>query len=344
MKEKKIVVIGPYSAIGGVSIHCKRLVALFEDSYNFVFIDESPRDNKTNADVFNIRSKNAFKYLNIISKSDIVHIHTGIWWLCCFHILIAFMLQKKTIVSIHSLSNVTTKTAIAVTRVFLKLSSKIIFVSEEISEVLKTTTKNYIIPAFIPPNIEHEPQLPSEIEQLLQKFSSKKIIVGNAFKLVLHNNEDLYGLDLLLAAAMYFKKEQKPFHILFVVASKNESLNLSKTYQQTIKDKNLAAFITIIPYPLSFIRLMQASDLVVRPTNTDGDALTIREALFLKKPIIASNVTKRPTGTILFDNRNATRLANTIIATLEDEQEIFTTFKKPNKQSFKDLYLPVFEN
>ena len=46
------------------------------------------------------------------------------------------------------------------------------------------------------------------------------------------------------------------------------------------------------------------SDLTLRATNTDGDALSIRESLFLNTPIIASNATSRPTGTIVFDSRS----------------------------------------
>ena len=43
---------------------------------------------------------------------------------------------------------------------------------------------------------------------------------------------------------------------------------------------------------------------MVRPTNTDGDALSIREAMYFKISVIASDVTTRPENTIIFKNRD----------------------------------------
>jgi hypothetical protein len=45
--------------------------------------------------------------------------------------------------------------------------------------------------------------------------------------------------------------------------------------------------------------------MVIRPTNTDGDSLTIREGLYLNKIVLASDVVQRPEGTKLFKTRNA---------------------------------------
>lgn len=48
------------------------------------------------------------------------------------------------------------------------------------------------------------------------------------------------------------------------------------------------------------LALMSSSDLFVRPTLEDGDAISVREALSLGVPVVASNVGTRPPGTILF--------------------------------------------
>ena len=52
------------------------------------------------------------------------------------------------------------------------------------------------------------------------------------------------------------------------------------------------------------MKLIECSDIVLRPTNTDGDALTVREALFLGKKVLASDIVERPEGTILFKTRD----------------------------------------
>jgi glycosyltransferase involved in cell wall biosynthesis len=56
--------------------------------------------------------------------------------------------------------------------------------------------------------------------------------------------------------------------------------------------------------PIAYPAVINMCDLFIRPTNTDGDALSIREAISLKKPAIASDVCKRPEGTIFFKDRN----------------------------------------
>ena len=51
-------------------------------------------------------------------------------------------------------------------------------------------------------------------------------------------------------------------------------------------------------------RLLQASDLFVRPTNTDGDANSIRGALRLGTPVVTSDVVRRPEQCVLFHTRD----------------------------------------
>jgi hypothetical protein len=46
--------------------------------------------------------------------------------------------------------------------------------------------------------------------------------------------------------------------------------------------------------------LVSVSDIVVRATTTDGDSLSVREALALGKAVVASNVTGRPPGVSLY--------------------------------------------
>ena len=53
-----------------------------------------------------------------------------------------------------------------------------------------------------------------------------------------------------------------------------------------------------------FYPILMASDLFVRPTNTDGDAISIREALHFRIPSVVSDAVPRPKGTNLFKNRD----------------------------------------
>ena len=48
------------------------------------------------------------------------------------------------------------------------------------------------------------------------------------------------------------------------------------------------------------LALMSASDVFVRPTLEDGDSISVREALSLGVPVVASRIGTRPAGAILF--------------------------------------------
>ena len=57
---------------------------------------------------------------------------------------------------------------------------------------------------------------------------------------------------------------------------------------------------------------MKESDAVIRATATDGDSLSIREALYLGKPIIATNCVTRPEGVIVYDFNNLNDFSSAI--------------------------------
>ncbi len=55
--------------------------------------------------------------------------------------------------------------------------------------------------------------------------------------------------------------------------------------------------------------VMAACDVFVRPTRADGDALSVREALGLGRPVVASAVGHRPPGCVLFPAGDGVALA-----------------------------------
>ena len=55
--------------------------------------------------------------------------------------------------------------------------------------------------------------------------------------------------------------------------------------------------------------VIAASDVFVRPTSADGDSISVREALTLGTPCVASDVVARPEGAICFKNQDPGQLA-----------------------------------
>ena len=336
MKKPKVLLVGPYTAIGGVSMHIKRLAALLKNDFEFDFVDESP---ESTTGIFHLRSGNLFKYFSLLNNAEIVHIHTSIWWIRGFHIFWAKLLGKKIVVSFHALLELQNSPNIGLIKFYTKWANKIIVVNQEMVALLDNS-KTQVKEAFLPPDLNSEPNLPKELEEIIQRNSDKKIIVSNAFRLDMHNNEDLYGLDLMVDVAARIKSENLPYKIIFVVASQDDKYGFLKINQERIEKENLQEQIEIFNHPISFVKLIEKADLVVRATNTDGDALTVREALYLQKPIIASDAVNRPDGTFTFQNRNSSDLFEKIHQTIQHS----TNEKISQKGDFyRDFYLNLYQ-
>ncbi len=285
------------------------------DIFNVSLIDES-RSKKEG--IFNFRKFNIFRYFHIISHSDIVHIHSGVYLLRFFHFFISKCLRKKTIVTVHSYKDHKRKIGKLLDKIVFRFADKVIFVNMEISHLFNLSN-SLIKEAFIPP-VDTE-SLPLSVEKW---FDDKKkagclICSSNASRLEEYQGQDLYGLDLCIEAGRYFCNAGIKIAFFFVVGDKNGSINY-EIYKNRISQYNLEDSFCLNTSLVPFIPVIQKSDIILRTTNTDGDALTIREGLYFGKPVIASDVVKRPEGTILFKTRDAASLIHAIQATSEDRK------------------------
>lgn len=298
----KILQIGPYSYVGGVSVHVKRLVFLLDKDCCFEYIDESP-SNLTPNGILNIRKRrDQLNILKLIRRQDVIHIHSGNWLFRIYFIFLSTIFQKNFVVTLHSYRIKGYKKK--VTEVLLRNAKLIIAVSEEIRESLSSRLLSNVLvkEAFLPPHIFSEPSLSKDLLDFIESFSKDiTLVCANAFRLTKMGDYELYGLDQCIEVAEKSKKEAFRIHIVFIIGTvKDEDLEYYNSFLKIIKNKELEELITVIPKSVSFIRLIQHCDIVLRPTLTDGDALTVREALFFKKPIIASDVVNRPLGTYLY--------------------------------------------
>jgi glycosyltransferase involved in cell wall biosynthesis len=66
------------------------------------------------------------------------------------------------------------------------------------------------------------------------------------------------------------------------------------------------------------LAIVATSDLFVRPTLADGDAISVREALALGRPVVASDVGTRPRNVSTFPAGNAAACAEVIFHVLSN--------------------------
>jgi len=320
MKESaQILMIGPLPPpYGGISIHIERISKLLEDDFEISYVDES-KSIKNN--IFNIRSLNLFRYLNRIEHADVIYIHSGSHILRLFHLFIAKIFFKKIILTIHAYPMKKNYLARIIDNFVYGFAKTIVIVNVDILKRISLPRNKCIIKhAFIPPFMEAEPDLPSNVRNWIEKRkkSGRIIVCVNAWQLDIYNNQDLYGLDMCIKVANNLIENDFQISFVFNVSSILRNKNLYDHYCNIISELNLGENFLLINEKLSFVKLIEKSDIVLRPTNTDGDALTVREALYLGKPIIASDIVKRPSGTILFKSRDSNDLELKIREIIKD--------------------------
>lgn len=342
--RKKILYIGPAPVrIGGVAIHIKRLAELMAEDYDVDFIDEG----KEKIDgYFHFRSFNLRGYFKKIAGADIVHIHSGPAILRWFHILAAKMIKRRrVIVTIHH--DIKREILPGVTKWLVAKCDKLLTVNENTLKVIQMVNNRgceySLSGAFLPPNLEEEPALDPELSEYILELRKKEdavLLVSNAWRFVFNDGVDLYGIDVCIKAVESLVKSGINIYLIYVIASCDDALvSKLKEYDKYISDKNLVNNILLYKKPCAFLRLIEAADIVLRTPNTDGDPLSLKEALYLKTPVIASDVIKRPEGVVEFKNRDSKDLEEKIQEVMANPVIINNSFAEINyKEQYKEIY------
>ncbi len=331
---KKILIIGPiHPPYGGISIHIQRLYSLLKNDFDIDFVDES---KQIKFEYFNIRSGKIFTYFLKVLKTDIVFIQSGNQFLKNFHTLIAYLFHKKTILTFHGFGKKNSFFVTLFNNFFINLSTKILVVNPEIIFFKKIKkVKTYHRPAYIPPILSTETDLPIFIDKLLNTSKSKNkiIICSNASNLRFYKGHDLYGLDMCIDLSIYLLENKINFIFIFIISSNVLTSVVFKKYQEYILINNLSNNFFLFNESLSFVKILSHSDIFIRATNTDGDALSIREALFLNNIVIASDIVPRPINTIIFKTRDQIDLNHICLNTIKNKSFII----KQQNNEFNDL-------
>lgn len=280
---EKLLIIGTLpknSGIGGVTIHISRLLKLLDEkNIGYLFVD--------------YRIESIFTILRLILKSHIVHLHATnslfkfLCALCCR------IFRKKIVITFHGNIGSYKNINRLLNLLTIRIISVPVFINANSMEIGKKKNKNSkLFSAFIPPS--DMDILDDEILNLVYELKKryKFLFSANAYNYVLNENgNEIYGITFLLSI---FKEFQTEYALLIS--------DPSGGYKAHFLAKNifLPPNVKLISHPHSFYQLLKYVDVFLRPTSTDGDSLSVKEALFLGKPVVCSDVVDRPLGTIVY--------------------------------------------
>ena len=279
MVNQPLLIIGPdiqSHGIGGVTIHVQRLRECLDiKGINYRFSD--------------YKTVGFTSLLNKIFKARIIHFHISNPFFLIILVLFAKLLNKTILLTLHGnygrfgrLKNFMMREAIC-------MSTVPIVINEESYERCRRINKNtQFIPAFIPP--QKDVFLQVKILEMVENLhmNGKKIVSTNASTVSFDKfGNEIYGIDFLVN---FFKND----NIRTLIVS-DPSGNYRRRYINLQSDS-----VIFIDYPHPYYELLKHVDYFVRNTSTDGDAISVKEALFLGVPTFCSNVVERPNGTVLF--------------------------------------------
>lgn len=287
--------------IGGVRIHVKRLVcSLQEADYNFSFVSLNPRA--------------LAKSYKILLAAKFIHVHTSNVYVRFSFALLCKILKTKLITTYHGNLKRFSPIPNLIDTISLKMTNCPIVLNEySLGIAKKINRRASLIPAFIPPgNHEIQKPLPKSISNKLENFDYKNCFCTNAYAVNFDKNGcEIYGIIDLVTI---FQKHNQ----LGLIISDPSGAYKKYFSQNKIQ---LSENILIIAEPHSFLPILKFSNCFIRATSTDGDSLSIKEALYFDKKVIASDCVSRPTSCITYTANSIDALENAIlkISTFENK-------------------------
>lgn len=309
--KNKVLIIGTTTAtagIGGVTVHVERLLQ---------WLGKLGRP----VDLCDYKRLSYREQLQMIRQYDIIHLHVSHPLLRVFYVSMALLLGKKSILTVHGnlgrfgwLMNKLDDWAVRFCSVPILINKHSYDVAIRLNEHSK------YISAFLPPLDDGFIDEETEMQLRQIRDSSDVVFATNAsYRKINHNGEEVYGIDFLVD---YFSKA--PQYQLIISDSSGDY----KTYyeQQNI---SLPDNIFIISSPHSFLKVLKYSDIMIRNTQTDGDSVSIKEALMVQKNVFASDCVNRPTEVYLFKYNDALSFTQ-LIRQIDSIVEHTPIYSEPN--------------
>lgn len=351
-KNKKAIfaIVGPYPPpYGGISVHIQRVLSYLdykEYSYDF-YLENRIKNNTVVCYKFYGFKKRVALFGLLFKRYALIHHHSPDWKM---RVILSMygMLGKNIYLHIHgaSLKDIIQKGGIEsfLTRKLLKFVN-VIADNKIIAQLAqKYSPKSVIIiDAFLPPLYK---------ENIYKEFIIKydKVLINRNYIISMvgwfsyYKGEDLYGFDIALQAVQRFKKQIDENVLLLVSINGIRSEELHQKIKNYIAKNNLDNNVLFIyEEMLEIWPIYITSKVFIRPTCTDGSALSVKEAMWFETPVVASDCVPRPEGVILFKNRSSDELFGKLMQVYKSNNRSNDVERKISKIKNKKFKNKLFD-
>ncbi len=179
--------------------------------------------------------------------------------------------------------------------------------------------KTIVVPGFIPPTQRDEDQaaVPDHIKRFCAEHDP--VLLATGASVLRENNTDLYGIDMTIELVDRLRASYPNIGLLwFLLEIIGDVPEYSEKMRHEVDRRELHAHWLFCEPLAPFYPMYGLADIMVRPTLSDGDALSVREALYFGLPTVASDAVPRPKEVILCRKRDQEDYERVVRQTLDN--------------------------
>ncbi len=337
----QISIVGSYPPPhGGQSVHIQNLARFLRSCGDDVRIFNTGSNKSIAGEgVLNVKSSLDLLWQTLRRAEGIVHLHVATP--VDLNKLLpagaaAIVRRLPLVVSVHSgdaarrLESAPAR-ARRLSRAVLRRAAKVLCVNSSIATAIESFVGRGNVVVVPPHSVEFSPVvLPAEIAEFVREHRPAIVCIGLF--------EPTYGFDEAIRALPKIR-EGLPRAGLMLVGDPRDSA----AARELIDRLGLASVVSICGNMSheECLTLMSSAALFLRPTLYDGDSLSVREALALGIPVVATQTDFRPEGVVLYRQDQPGALASTVSAVLEQSrpQAERAAARNENLESVRQIYM-----
>jgi glycogen synthase len=305
MADIDVLLVGPYPPpFGGISAHVERVAQTILERGLSVRIVNHFGGGGNDPLVIEVLRRNPWRYWRVlrISEAHIVHYHHSRWSTLLAASLALRRCTGAIVATVHGrelepfLGSRIPGVA-RVTRRALRRFDVLIAVSVEVERSLVGIGPPVeMIPAYLPVR-GHRAELSGGADAFLRGGTS---LVTAVYRMSVDaRGRTVYGLETAIAGFAALAPNRPELRLAIFLASppgRRDSERLRRLIDAAGDEDSRRRIRVFYGEPLTAAFALAA--VYLRPTLTDGDAVSIREALAAGVPVVASDVVRRPPGVI----------------------------------------------
>lgn len=311
--HKKILLCGPIPPpLGGVAVHVQRVTVLLKKQHNEIYLFDATHYKNP------LRRWLVFLQTIIVHRPDELHYHTlyhnSIEWLL---VIIGKWFINYTLLLIDHDCRDLYKRSRWTKYLFnttMRYVDQQVIMGTKVQESyyannIALAKKNSLDTPFLSPDLAQERAILADYPPELFIFieQHKPLIAVNAFRLVLLDSKDLYGIDQALCLLLTLRTHYDSAGLIIALATRGDEQYFAELQRYIIKNDLINA-VFFLEGQQQLWPLLKKVDLFIRPTLSDNYGISIAEALYCQTPALASNVCERPAGTYLYQTGNVDHL------------------------------------